>query len=176
MKKNWILLRSLKGILAIGLGFVALFFPEITMMTVAMSFGLFALSGGIFLMIASIKNRKIRNDWIIWLGESLIDIFIGGLILLHPGVSITVFFLLLGIWAVIMGIILFITFLRLRKIQLERDISLFLSIISVIFGLLMVWNPFASAMIIAILLAIYGFIYGISTIISTIKLYRSTSM
>ncbi len=85
------------GILAIIFGLIAVFFPGITIVALAIYFAIAILLGGALLTISSIMSRKHPLSSPLTMGEGILGILIGLIILLHPEKAAAVFIALIGI-------------------------------------------------------------------------------
>jgi len=168
LQKRW-LLRSLKGLLAIIFGLIALFFPRITLVTLAFYFGIFAILAGLFMTIGAFRIRQHTRNWYLWLIEGIFDILIGLFIVTRPEISVSVFLIIIGLWAIIMGLVLIVSYYRVHKIVFQKRNVLFAGIIALLFGILILWHPFGSGVVITALIGIFAIAYGSFTIITAIQ-------
>lgn len=160
---------SVNGVLAIIFGLVALFFPGMTLAALGIYFAISIIIGGIMLIIGAFKrpvSQKRRNLFLI---EATIGILLGIIILLRPELVATVFVTIMGIWALIIGVIFLITFLRSNLPAYSNTFVLIVSIASLIIGLIIILNPFESTRIITVLIGIYALIYGLFSVINSTK-------
>lgn len=164
------LLVIIRGILAILFGILALFYPEITLYALALAFGAFTLIGGTFLVIISLQNRRFTRLWSYWLFEGIVDLVIGLLVLLNPGISVSFFLVIMGLWAILGGIILVLLFNRLRRQTSKRHGILVVGIFSILFGIVLLLNPFRSAMVLAMIIGFFAIVYGAISIINSGKM------
>lgn len=164
------LLIVMRGILAIILGLLALIYPQIALIVLAIGFGTFTLIGGTFLVIASLQSRQTNEFRGFWLFEGLLDTVIGLVILLNPRFSVPVFLALLGVWAILGGIVMLSSYNKLRRFDKKFPGVLLLSILSILFGIIILLNPFGTALSITILIGIYIIIYGTISIFGSGKL------
>lgn len=170
--RRW-LLMALKGILAIIFGIITLFYPEITISILASIFGVFAISGGIIVIISALRNRKFNQFWTHWFLEGIVDIIIGLIVVLNPQISVAVFLGLIALWAILNGIILLFSYFRFKKLITRRRVILFSSIISIFFGLTVLFNPMVSTFVLSYLIGSYILIYGIFSVLTAIKLTQA---
>lgn len=168
--KKW-MLPGLSGILAILFGLVALFFPSITLIALAIYFAVTILVGGLILIIGSVRMKPIRSGRYLHLFEGIIGVFLGVIILARPEASVAVFVAVMGIWAMLLGLFFLIIFIRRPLPEFEKYFFLIAGIVSFIFGLLIAVNPFESSRIIVVLVGVYAVAYGVFTIIRTRKLF-----
>ena len=160
---------SINGILAIVFGLVALFFPGITLAALGIYFAISIIIGGIMLIIGAFKNNIKKKRRNIFLLEASIGILLGIIILLRPELVATIFVTIMGIWALIIGVVFLVTFLRSNLPAYSNTFVLIVSIVSLITGLIIILNPFESTRIVTVLIGIYALFYGLFSIINSTK-------
>lgn len=168
-RKNFL---SINGILAILFGLVAIFFPGITIAALGVYFAVFILLGGIILTVNSLRIRKSNSHWYLLLTEGIIGILIAILILLNPEMAATIFVTIIGLWAVILGLIYLATYFKSRIPSFSNSFLLSISILSLILGILILTNPFESTRVITVIIGIYAITYGIFSIVNSAKIYN----
>ncbi len=156
---------NLNGFLAIIFGLVAILFPGITLSALGIYFAFTILLGGISLIAGAIRLKNHSPAWYLLLPEGIIGLLLGILILSRPEVVATVFVVIIGIWALIIGAILIFSFFRTKNHGLTNIIVLLVGILSVITGGIIIFDPFESTRTITILIGIYALIYGLFSII-----------
>ena len=156
-KGAWIV--TVKGIIAILFGLLALFYPIRTIEFIAEVFGFVLIFTGLVLCIGSVFHTKYNKNWKLWILEGIVDLILGIIIVSIPVLAVTTYVLLIGIWAILMGLW---RIYQAIKFKPQRGILLFGGIISLIFGILVIINPFAWTAAIVIVLGIYAIIFGLS--------------
>ncbi|MFO7658341.1 MAG: DUF308 domain-containing protein [Bacteroidales bacterium] len=163
--KNW-MFTGLNGFLAIVFGLVALLFPTITLIALAIYFAISILIGGLVLTVGSVRIRNENPGWHLILIEGIIGMLIGIIILLRPEVSAAVFVTIIGIWAILLGLIFVTAWYRREMPKSEKGFLLITGILSLIFGLLITINPFEGSRVITVLIGVYAITYGLFSIIT----------
>jgi uncharacterized membrane protein HdeD (DUF308 family) len=114
MKVQWQYL-SLEGLVGIAIGALALMWPKVTVVAVAVLIGVWAFFSGVFEILASIRLRsEVEGEWLLSIA-GILSILFGTLLFLHPGLSIAAMLMVLGIYSILFGGSLIILGLRLRK-------------------------------------------------------------
>ena len=165
-------MSGLKGVLAVIFGLIALFFPGGTLLVLAKIFGIFALIAGIVIIILTYTNSKIEWNPRFWLIEGIVDIVLGILLLAFPETMVEIFFVLLGVLALVMGIIQLVTADRFKEIM-NHNIILFNGILAVLFGILILTRPFEGAQVLITILGLFALIYGGISLYTSYKLYQN---
>jgi uncharacterized membrane protein HdeD (DUF308 family) len=159
------------GILAIIFGSLALILPEITIVVLSIYFAISLIAGGIALIIFDRKHKQTDNNWRVFQIEGIIGILIGVLILIRPVQAATFFTVIIGLWAIFMGIILLFTHMKLRIEKIPRLTYLIGGVLSLVFGALILLNPFESLRVLIVLIGLYAILYGVISIFHTSKMY-----
>jgi uncharacterized membrane protein HdeD (DUF308 family) len=109
----WILL--LGGIAGIILGLLAFFWPGVTSIVLFYFVAAWAVVTGIFEVIAAFSVRAAGVEWLLVLG-GVLSIIIGIIFFLHPTASILAIVWLLGVFALIYGVILIVRAIQFRSL------------------------------------------------------------
>jgi len=122
-------------------------------------FWVMLLIAGVIFMLASIFHTKHNKSWSSWLLEGIIDLIIGLIVIVFPIFAIGAFMLIIGIWALLMGLW---KIYQAFKFNSQKGILLFGGIISLIFGILVIINPFAGAGAVMMVIGVWSIIFGLS--------------
>ncbi|MBN2762096.1 MAG: DUF308 domain-containing protein [Bacteroidales bacterium] len=158
---------KLHGLLAILFGLVAVIFPGITIVALAVFFAIFILLGGVFLVAVARKRRKKGEYWQPFLIEGILGILIGLIILARPNATTAFFMVLVGLWALLSGLVLLWSYFRKRPAGSAGNYNLVVGLIYAVFGLLIITNPFTSTRLVIIIIGVFTIIYGILAITDT---------
>lgn len=110
------------------------------------------------------KFTGMKNTWLIVIG--VIDVLIGIFLFFNVGSGIVALPILFAIWFIVDSIFALFFASKIRSYNKGRFWSVFiLSIASIILGFLLIYNPIASLVTIAMLIGTYFIINGISHII-----------
>jgi uncharacterized membrane protein HdeD (DUF308 family) len=158
--RNWWLFL-LRGLAAITFGVLSLLWPGISLVTLILLFGAYALVDGVFALAAAIVGRgnaELRW-WLVLVG--LLGIVIGMTTFIWPGLTaLTLLYFIAG-WIVATGLLQVIGAIELRK-AIENELWLVLDgALSVIFGLLLFIMPGAGAVALIWLIAVFALAFGI---------------
>ncbi|MEE9103865.1 HdeD family acid-resistance protein [Pseudomonas nitroreducens] len=105
----------LVGLLGVGAGLVAFFWPALTALGLLMLIAAWALVIGVLQIIAAIRLRRaLANEW--WLGLSgALSVLFGVMMIANPGAGAVAVAWVIGAYAVFFGVMLVLLALRLRK-------------------------------------------------------------
>lgn len=155
----WILL--IWGILAVLIGCMFLLSPGMTTVLLITFMGAYWLVGGLF-AIGSLVIDRTNLGWKLFL--AVINIIAGTLILLYPLYStffvLSFFVIFIGFWACFVGAAHFI-----RAFTTRDAGSAILGIISLIFGFLILINPFVAAALLPFITGGFAIAAGLATIV-----------
>ncbi|MFC2107431.1 HdeD family acid-resistance protein [Bacteroidota bacterium] len=167
--KNWWLL-TIKGLLVTLFGIAALFFPGVTLASLMIYFGILILASGAFLLIGAFSHVKDNKHWANWLFEGLLDIIIGVVIIIYPKLTIDLFIIIVGIWAITVGFTQLFSALKAHKTGQARWLMLLNAIIVVVFGIVLFINPTESSAALTMLVGIFAIIFGVIVTIYSFNL------
>ena len=160
LAKNWWLLL-LRGIAAIVFGILAFAWPGITLLSLVILYGAYALVDGVLSVAAAIGGGggAAPRWWLVVVG--LLGIAAGLLTFFWPQITALVLLMFIGVWALIHGVFEIIGAIRLRK-EIDNEWMLILSgALSVLFGAAMLIMPGAGALALIWVIGAYSIIFGI---------------
>jgi uncharacterized membrane protein HdeD (DUF308 family) len=160
LAKNWWLLL-LRGIAAIVFGVLAFAWPGITVVSLVIVYGAYALVDGLFSLYAAIRGGDgPAPRW--WLAVVGVAGVLAGLIsFAMPGVVALWLLLLIGAWAIVSGIFEIVGAIRLRK-EIDNEWMLILhGVITVIFGVLLMAMPGPGALAMVWVIGAYAIAGGV---------------
>ena len=159
LSRNWWTL-VVRGIFAIIFGILAFVWPELTLVTLVIFFGAYALVDGIFAIFGAIGGWGEKDDhWLLLLG-GLLGVGIGIMTFRAPGMTTILLLIYIAAWGLSTGILEFVVAIRLRN-EIKGEWLMILSgIASVLFALLLMIFPAAGALGLLWLIAGYAVVFG----------------
>jgi uncharacterized membrane protein HdeD (DUF308 family) len=159
LAENWWLIL-LKGLCAIVFGLLALAWPGVTVLTLVLFYGAFALVDGVLALAAAVKGSGPAPRW--WLAVvGIIGICAGILTFAWPGITALILLFLIAAWAIATGIMQIIGAIRLRK-EIDGEWLLIASgVLSVLFGVILVVQPKVGAVALVWVIGAYAILYGL---------------
>jgi uncharacterized membrane protein HdeD (DUF308 family) len=119
-------LRIVLGAVSILFGILVLVWPGMSLAILAIFVGIWAIIIGILQIMASVGHRAAPNSGWVWgvIGGALAILF-GVLVLIRPGTGLVTIIWIIGIWAIVWGIIFIVLGVQLRKAARasEADVS-----------------------------------------------------
>jgi uncharacterized membrane protein HdeD (DUF308 family) len=170
LAKNWWLLL-LRGIAAIVFGVLAFAWPGLTLLTLILFYGAFALVDGVLAIVAAVTGGAPAPRW--WLAiVGLFGVAAGLLTFLMPGLSALVLLFFIAGWAIATGVLQIVGAIQLRK-EIDNEWLLILGgVISVLFGIGMMLAPGAGALALVWVIGIYAVISGVVLVALALRLKK----
>lgn len=159
LAKNWWLLL-LRGLVSIAFGVLAIAWPGITILSLIILYGAFALVDGLFAVFAAIFGGGVASRW--WLAVvGIVGVLAGLVAFAWPGLTAVALLMLIAAWAIVSGIFEIVGAIRLRK-EIDNEWMLILhGVISVLFGVFVWLQPGEGALAIIWVIGAYAIIAGI---------------
>ena len=154
----WLFL--LRGIAAIIFGVLAFIWPGITLVTLVLFWGAFALVDGVLALANAITGGGMASRW--WLAlVGLSGIAAGVVTFMAPGLTAVVLLWFFAGWAIALGVFQIVGAIQLRK-QIDNEWTLILSgVVSVLFGILLIAVPGPSLIGFIWVIAAYAIVFGV---------------
>jgi uncharacterized membrane protein HdeD (DUF308 family) len=159
LARNWWIVL-VRGIAAILFGLLAFALPGVTLLTLIILYGVYALVDGIFAIIAAVRGeRGLGSRW--WLAAiGVLGVVAGLLTFLWPGKTALILAVFIGAWSLARGVFEIIGAIRLRK-EIDNEWLLILSgALSVLFGAIVLFRPGVGALAIVWMIGAYAIVLG----------------
>jgi uncharacterized membrane protein HdeD (DUF308 family) len=173
LAKNW-WLEVLRGVAAIIFGVLAFVWPGITLFTLVLLWGAYALVDGVLAIAAAVTGNNPMPRW--WLAiVGLAGIGAGILTFVYPGLTAFILLIFIAVWAIVLGIFEIYGAIKLRK-EIEGEWLLILNgALSIVFGLVLLYRPGAGALAVVWIIGAYAVILGIIYVMFGLKLRKHAS-
>jgi len=170
LAKYWWLIL-LRGIAAIVFGILAFVWPGITLLTLILFYGAFALADGVLALAHAIMGGNVGSRW--WLALVGIAGIAAGLVTFFmPGLTAFVLLVFIACWAIALGIFQIIGAIRLRK-EIDNEWLIGLSgALSVLFGIVLLAAPGPGILGLIWVIASYAIVFGIMLVMEAFKLKK----
>jgi uncharacterized membrane protein HdeD (DUF308 family) len=106
---------ALRGALAILLGALVLAWPPVTLLSLVLLFGVYCVIDAILSATLAVRGARRGGRWALLAFNALLGLIAGGIAIFYPGVTLLVFALLLGAWAVLTGALAVLAAFRLPR-------------------------------------------------------------
>lgn len=162
---GWLVLR---GVAAIVFGVLAVLWPRVTALALAVLFGAYALVHGVSMLIAYLRREATGRQRTAYLLAGVLGIAAGLLTLFWPGITALALALTIGAWAVLTGIFDISAVVRQRGGALLALVG----ILSLVAGVLILVRPDIGAIAIAQVIGVYAIVAGILMLTAAVRLRR----
>jgi uncharacterized membrane protein HdeD (DUF308 family) len=159
LTRNWWVL-ALRGVAAIIFGILTFLMPGITLAALVLLFGAFAITDGIFAIIAAIKTSGKERKWWLLIISGVLSIIVGVLTFVMPEITALFLLYLIAFWAIFTGTLAIATAIRLRKEITGEWLMALGGIASVLFGVLLLLFPGAGALAVVLWIGAYALVSG----------------
>src|SRR5258708_23732641 len=167
--QNWWLF-TLRGVLGIVFGLIALIFPGPTILSLVLLFSAYMLVDGVFGIISAVRAIRRKEDrWGLLIFEGLCNIAVGIAAFLWPGLTVVAFVWLVAAWAIVTGGLMTAAGFRLN-IHHRRWWLILRALLSLAFGVLLIIAPLIGAIVLTWWLGAYEILFGVALAICSPKL------
>jgi uncharacterized membrane protein HdeD (DUF308 family) len=138
--KNWWFL-SVNGIIAMLIGIILELYTKDSITEFIKYFGIFVLAAGVLLLITALIKLKKDKGVMLLMIQSVTSIGLGIFLLLSMDNSVRIFQILLGVWAVVLGIMQLVILVNVRQNLTNKNVFLFNGLMTITFGVVMFFYP-----------------------------------
>jgi len=159
------------GFVALIFGILAFVLPEITLLTITIMFGAFALVIGLFSLFGGIMGGDMKQGRWLFVMQGILGIIIGVIALAWPDITLLALAYLVGFWALMFGIFELIGAFWIPQASMgvfsnmSKGLLAVSGVLSIIFGILIIIFPGAGILAILWIIAAYAIILGIINIV-----------
>jgi uncharacterized membrane protein HdeD (DUF308 family) len=169
VKRHW-WVPVLRGVAAIIFGVIAFTHPVMAAATLVLFFGAWVLIDGIFRVIGAIGHRDSDSDWGWQIVIGILGIIIGLLTFHAPGVTALALVIYIAAWALMIGATEIVLAIKMRREIKGEWLLVLMGLASIIFAVLLLWNPIAGAAALIWIIAWYAVIIGVLAIVFGFRL------
>src|ERR1700732_4052910 len=167
--QNWWLF-ALRGALGIIFGCLALIFPGPTILSLVILFSAYMLVDGVFGIISAVRAIRRKEDrWGLLIFEGLLNIAVGIMAFLWPGLTVVAFVWLIAAWAIVSGGLMTAAGFQLN-IDHGRWWLVLGGLLSLAYGVLLIITPLIGAIVLTWWLGAYALVFGVALVVFSFKL------
>lgn len=163
------------GIVAIGYGILAIMlsdkFVEILQIIMRISGICIAATGGMFLVAAIIRMSK-KLPWGLLLLEAVALIVVGVLSAIYSDKALALLVILIGIWSAMIGAFMLMVMARTKNLW-NKGFYIVSSILSILFGVLLIAHPFGFVKWFIILSGVIALVFGLIMLMFGFAIHRA---
>jgi uncharacterized membrane protein HdeD (DUF308 family) len=169
LAQNWWLF-TLRGVLGIIFGLIALIFPGATILSLVIFFSAYMLVDGVFGIISAVRAIRRKEDrWGLLIFEGLLNIAVGIAAFLWPGLTVVAFVWLIAAWAIVSGGLMTAAGFRLNMDH-GRWWMVLGGLLSLAYGVLLIITPLIGAIVLTWWLGAYALVFGVALAVFSFKL------
>ena len=163
----WVFL--LRGLVGVAFGLVAFFYPVATLYTFIVFYAVFSIVDGVFAFLSAVRQENMGARW--WLGLiGILSVVAGLAAYLWPGFTAVALLTLIGIWALVNGVVEIVGAIRLRAEIDNEWLLLIHGILSALFGLIVLARPSGGALALIWFIAAFALVSGLVLIVLSFRL------
>lgn len=159
---------GLRGIAALALGIISLFYPGLTFLGLVYVFGIYAIIDGLLAFALASKDIVQPRGWIILRG--IISIAAGIIALVVPRITAIALLIVIASWAIVAGISEIVLAVRFRKLIHHEWLLAVEGVLSIAFGIVLFLAPLLGAIVIGLWIGAYALVLGGMLIASAFRL------
>ena len=160
LKRHW-WVPVIRGIAAIVFGIIAFVYPGLTVATLVLFFGAWVLIDGLFRVVGAIGHRASDPDWGWHIVIGIVGIIVGLLTFHAPQITALALIIYIAAWALMIGATEIAFAIKLRREIKGEWFLILMGLASIVFAILLLWNPIAGAAAVIWLIAWYAVVLGI---------------
>jgi uncharacterized membrane protein HdeD (DUF308 family) len=169
LKRHW-WVPVIRGIAAIVFGVIAFAYPGLTLATLVIFFGAWVLIDGVFRAAGAIAGRTSDPEWGFHLIIGIVGIIIGFLTFHAPLITALALIIYIAAWALMIGATEIALAIKLRREIKGEWFLILMGLASILFAVLILWNPAPGALALLWLIASYAIVFGILGVIFGFRL------
>jgi uncharacterized membrane protein HdeD (DUF308 family) len=127
------------------------------------------LWGGTFL-IGGIYATKYSGISYFWIFESVIHILVGMFIIAFPQIAATLTGIVIGIWAIVIGITQIATTHKMGSVRYNKSLYIFNGILAIAFGHIIIFSLFGTDILLTVSIGVYSLLYAANNSIIAMKM------
>jgi uncharacterized membrane protein HdeD (DUF308 family) len=170
LAQNWWAV-ALRGVFAIIFALIAFFSPGATLLSLVWVFAAYMLVDGLFGIVSGIRAASNNQRWGLLVLEGILNILVGVIAFIMPGLTVLFFVTLMAVWSLITGVLVIVAAFKLNP-EYGRGWLIFSGIVSVLFGIALLIAPLVGAVVLTWWLGAYALVFGIGLLVLAFKLRR----
>jgi uncharacterized membrane protein HdeD (DUF308 family) len=155
----WMLV--IRGAAAVLFGVLTFAMPQVSLLSLVLLWGAYAVIDGAFNMMAAIRGARAGRHWGWLLFEGIVSIGAGVVAFAWPGITALALLMVIAVWGVLTGAAAIAAAVRLRKVIQGEWLLALSGALSIAFGVLLVAVPSAGALALLWMIGAYAVVAGL---------------
>lgn len=164
LARHWSSL-AIRGVCALAFGILSFMWPGLSLATLVLLWGAYALIDGVFALLAGFKGKV---GMLIFTG--IVGILAGIATFMYPGMTALILLYFIAAWAIVTGLIAIFLAIKLRKELTGEWLLILAGVLSAAFGVLLFARPGEGALAVIYTIAGYAVVFGILLLMLAFKL------
>ena len=160
----------MRALIALAVGIMMVVSPANALTTVVKIIAAFMLASGVVSLVVGLKDRE-KGALPLMSFNALVDILVGLLMFVFPGVIAKFMIYLIGFVLLVFGIVQIIAFLGTKRVMPVSFGSFVLPIVVTLIGGFILFNPFAES-VMTVIAGSALIVYGVSELISSWRMKK----
>jgi uncharacterized membrane protein HdeD (DUF308 family) len=169
LKRHW-WVPVIRGVAAVVFGLIAFVYPGLTVAVLVLLFGAWVLVDGVFRVIGALGHRSSDREWGFDLIIGIMGIIIGFLTFHAPRITALALIIYIAAWALMIGATEIALAIKLRREIKGEWFLILMGLLSIVFAIMLLWNPLPGALALVWLIGSYAIVFGILGIILGFRL------
>jgi len=169
-RSGWVVIVA--GALSLLAGILAIVFPDITLLALALIAGINLLLLGIMALVSAVTSDRDATVRVLGAMVGLLGVIAGVVVMRRPGESLLAIVLILGVWFIVSGLV---DAVRAFTTPEDRAFRALAAVADVGLGILILALPDVSLVTLAVLAGIAFIVRGLFAIYAGIHLRRAAS-
>ncbi len=169
MGRNYAAWLVIRGVVAIVFGILAVVWPRLTALALALLFGAYALVDGVGMLIEAFRLHDATGRRVAYLIAGLVGAGVGILTLVWPGITALVLVVMIGVWAIVTGAL---DIWAATQRGIDWMLAL-VGVLSLVAGVLLLIRPGVGAIAIAQVIGLYALVSGVLILVDVWRARRS---
>jgi uncharacterized membrane protein HdeD (DUF308 family) len=164
---KWRWAVGLQGLASVIFGVLLLAWPEISVYSLTIVFGIFTLANGItaFATAFSSQTKDERASLVL---SGLLGTVVGIMVLAWPSMSALALLYVIGAYAVLLGTLAIVASMRLPLDGRDTALTILSGLVSIVFGIVIFAKPGAGALAVLALIAAFALVVGVTQLVVAI--------
>jgi uncharacterized membrane protein HdeD (DUF308 family) len=169
LARNWWSL-VVRGLAGIAFGVITFLWPGITLTALVFLFAAYALIDGVMSIVGAVRAAERHERWGALVFEGVAGLAACAVTVLWPTITVLALVIVIGAWAIVTGGLEIAAAIRLRQFISGEWLLALAGAASIVFGFLILFMPIAGALVVALWIGAYAFIFGILQVVLGIRL------
>jgi uncharacterized membrane protein HdeD (DUF308 family) len=159
----------LRGVVAVLFGVVAIAWPGITVLSLALLFGAYTLLDGISALTMGFGHGT-RSDRMYMVLLGVLGVAAGLISLIWPQITVIVLLVIIAVWAIVAGVTQIAAAIRLRKVIRNEWFLALTGAVALVLGVLLIVQPAEGAIALVVAIATFALAWGLVLIVLGLRL------